>query len=115
LGDFLKTFYGKAIATLTIIALLMGIGLEVIQINTAYWTMRKVRVESLGETTSGCGLNPAVPCPRAPKPQSLAAYRAELRREGYTPEKGFTKEDLNEMAVRRCKHDHGDNDPLCKE
>ena len=54
--EFFTTLYGKAIAVLTIIALLLGIAAEVISIQTNYYSMvvRKVdalKAEGINRTT----------------------------------------------------------------
>jgi hypothetical protein len=43
---FLNTAYGKIIAVLTIIALVMGIAFEAIQLETGYYAMLKQQAET---------------------------------------------------------------------
>ena len=118
---FLNTLQGKVITGLTIITLIMGIGLEVIQFQTAYWTMRKVRIDSLNATILvppselGSRLNPD---PDKMKPRqwgSLDGYRKALKHAGFTPERGYTQEEINRMVVLDCKKAEGEDSPICKE
>jgi hypothetical protein len=115
---FLNTLQGKVITGLTIIALIMGIGLEGIQIQTAYWTLQKVRVDAQSATLSGSDALPNHPAnidpdKLRPKPMSLGDYRALLKT--WPNLEGVPQEKINRLAIATCKIDHGKDSPVCKE
>ena len=108
----LSTIYGKAIAVLTIIALVMGIGLEGIQITTAYWNMLKTRVDSISATTSGEEALPSIQpanAPKRPTGMNLDFYRKEIK------SWGIAEERVDRLAKALCHKTEGTDSPLCKE
>ena len=101
MGDFLKTFYGKAIAGLTIIALIMGIVAEGIVIYTN-WEVAKIKtIEAEREAARWHVSNSREPSAEEIY-KTLCEDPAERSKHKYSCEK-------------RCKSLNGDNSPLCKE